>query len=191
MSHPDTAMSAISASSDESGSLPLSAKRRQILFSISAVATTAVLASCAPSAAPVAASAGPSDLETLASVAYEILPYPELPAALYVKAAQRILDARDPTVAQGLAQLREPGHNRAWKDLPEPQRVAMLKELEESPFFHVARAHTLQVLLRDPLTYAVVGYGGPSIPYGGYLIRGFNNISWLPAPAGPSRRTRS
>lgn len=153
--------------------------RRQVLIAISNLAAAASLASCSRS--PDKPAAANPDLELLASVAYDILPYPELPPALYVKAAQQILNLNDQEVPGGLAKLREASGQTAWKDLAEADRVATLASLQETPFFAVVRANTLQVLLRDPATFEVVGYGGSTIQHGGYLNRGFNDISWLPA----------
>ena len=159
----------------------MSTTRRQILITISQLATAAALVSCTRSADQAAATASSPNLELLASVAYDILPFAELPAALYIKAAQQILDLKDNHVIAGLETLRAANRNVAWKDVPEAERVAILSSVQHSPFFAVVRANTLQVLLRDPATFAVVGYGGPSIQYGGYLLRGFNDINWLPA----------
>ena len=155
--------------------------RRQVLIAISQLATAATLVSCTRSADQAAATAGNSNLELLASVAYDVLPFAELPAELYVKAAQQILDMKDNHVVAGLEKLRDASHNAAWKDVPEAERVAILSSLQDSPFFGVVRANTLKVLLRDPATFAIVGYGGSTIQYGGYISRGFNDINWLPA----------
>lgn len=155
--------------------------RRKVLITISQLATAATLVSCTRSADQVAATAGIGNLELLASVAYDILPYAELPPELYVTAAQQILDLKDNNVVAGLEKLRDASHNAAWKDVPEAERVAILSSLQDSPFFGVLRANTRRVLLRDPATFAIVGYGGPSIQYGGYIGRGFNDINWLPA----------
>lgn len=155
--------------------------RRKVLIAISQLATAATLASCNRSAGPAVTTAGNSNPELLASVAYDILPFAELPPALYLKAAQQILDLKDNKVVAGLEKLRDASHNVAWKDVPEAQRVAILSSLHDSPFFSVVRAKTLQVLLRDPATFALVGYGGSSLEYGGYIRRGFNDINWLPA----------
>ena len=169
----------------------MSTTRRKVLIAISHLAAASTLVSCSrssdqpaatqPAATPAAATADNPNLQLLAGVAYDILPYAELPPELYGKAAQQILDLKDDHVVAGLDKLRAASHNAKWKDVPEAERVAILTAVHDSPFFSVIRAKTLQVLLRDPATFAIVGYGGPSIQYGGYLGRGFNDINWLPA----------
>jgi hypothetical protein len=169
----------------------LTTTRRSVLITISQLATAATLASCSRPAEQAtgsatesslpAATASNSDLELLASVAYDILPYPELPPQLYLKAAQQILKLNDTNVVAGLAKLRAASQQAPWKNVPETQRIAILASLQDTPFFSVLRTNTLQVLLRDPATFAIVGYGGSSIQYGGYINHGFNDIDWLPA----------
>ena len=169
----------------------VSTTRRKVLIVFSHLAAASTLVSCSrssdhraatqPAATPAAATSGDTDLQLLASVAYDILPYAELPPELYGKAAQQILDLKDDHVVAGLDTLRAASHNMKWKDVPEGERVAILTAVHDSAFFGVIRGKTLQVLLRDPATFAIVGYGGPSIQYGGYLGRGFNDINWLPA----------
>jgi hypothetical protein len=161
-----------------------------MLIGISQLAATVLATSCTRSADQAAAPVGNSDLELLAGIAYDILPYSELPPAAYVRAAQQILSLNDTGVTTGLRTLRASIHNSAWQEVPEARRVELLTSLQATPFFNVLRANTVQVLLRDPLTYPIVGYGGPSIQYGGYLNRGFNDIHWLPAAA-PGKQTQS
>jgi hypothetical protein len=159
-----------------------STTRRQVLVSIAQLALAATLASCSRSASQPAATAGNTDLELLASVVFDVLPFPELPAELYVRTAQQILELRLESVVAGLKTLRAAAHGTPWKDVAEDERVAILTSLQGTPFFGVLRSNTLQVLLRDPATFPIVGYGGSSMQYGGYLARGFDDIDWLPAP---------
>ncbi len=62
----------------------------------------------------------------------------------------------------------------------ETDRVAALKKIETSEFFQSMRLKTLQVLYATPLAYAYFGYEGEAFSKGGYLLRGFNDLHWLP-----------
>jgi len=62
----------------------------------------------------------------------------------------------------------------------ESDRVAVLKKIESSPFFQALRQKTMQVLYASPLAYAYFGYEGEAFSKGGYLLRGFNDLRWLP-----------
>jgi hypothetical protein len=62
----------------------------------------------------------------------------------------------------------------------ESDRVAALKKIESTPFFQMMRQKTTQVLYTTPLAYAYFGYEGEAFSKGGYLLRGFNDLRWLP-----------
>ena len=55
-----------------------------------------------------------------------------------------------------------------------------LTALESSAFFQMLRTKTLGVLYATPMAYAYFGYEGEAFSKGGYLLRGFNDLRWLP-----------
>lgn len=67
-----------------------------------------------------------------------------------------------------------------WITLSHDEQVAVLKEQEEIPYFNVAIAHIRGQIYDNPIMWKKIGYGGPSLEYGGYLYRGFDDIDWLP-----------
>jgi hypothetical protein len=67
---------------------------------------------------------------------------------------------------------------------PESERVAALKKIEPSEFFQTMRIKTIQVLYATPMAYAYFGYEGEAFSKGGYLLRGFNDLRWLPEVPG-------
>jgi len=52
--------------------------------------------------------------------------------------------------------------------------------MEASTFFKTLRTKTLGVLYATPIAYAYFGYEGEAFSKGGYLLRGFNDLRWLP-----------
>ena len=74
----------------------------------------------------------------------------------------------------------------------EGARVEALKAIEDSGFFQLVRARTLGTLYSTDIAYARFGYEGEAFSKGGYLLRGFNDLKWLPdvplAAAGPAPR---
>jgi hypothetical protein len=68
----------------------------------------------------------------------------------------------------------------AFAAAPESARVAILRRMEAGPFFQHLRAQTLQVLYSTLVAYAYFGYEGEAFSKGGYLLRGFNDLRWLP-----------
>jgi len=160
----------------------LQADRRKVLLAISQLALASTLAGCSQSAeqASAPAPAGDTDLELLASVAYDLFPYPAIPAALYVRIGEQLLQANNPVISAGLSQLRSASGALPWKELDESLRVGILGMMESTAFFVAVRATSLEVLYRSPEVFAMVGYGGSAIEHGGYINRGFADIDWLP-----------
>ncbi len=73
--------------------------------------------------------------------------------------------------------------------MPEDARVEHLRHIESGAFFQSVRTKTLLVLYSNPIAWAHFGFEGESFSKGGYLLRGFNNLKWLPevplADSGP------
>jgi len=99
---------------------------------------------------------------------------------LYVTIAQRMLDLDSPAVTEALAMLQENNGSTPWLELDETQRIELLSMLEQGAFFTTMRATAIEVLFRDPEVFALLGYGGSAIEQGGYINRGFADITWLP-----------
>ena len=63
----------------------------------------------------------------------------------------------------------------------EAHREEYLRTLEATPFFRLVYQETLTGLYGDPAVATVLGDEGSSVEHGGYIQRGFDDISWLPA----------
>lgn len=107
--------------------------------------------------------------------------------ALVVKAidgdAAASSGARD-DLAGGIASLGE-----AFALQSEDARVERLRHIESGAFFQSVRIKTLIVLYNNPIAWAHFGFQGESFSKGGYLLRGFDDLKWLPdvplADSGP------
>jgi len=62
----------------------------------------------------------------------------------------------------------------------EDARVGRLRQIESGAFFQSVRIKTLMVLYSNPIAWAHFGFEGESFSKGGYLLRGFNDLKWLP-----------
>jgi hypothetical protein len=73
--------------------------------------------------------------------------------------------------------------------MPENARAEQLRHIESGAFFQSVRLKTLLVLYNNPIAWAHFGFQGESFSKGGYLLRGFNDLKWLPevplADSGP------
>ncbi|MCB1883209.1 MAG: gluconate 2-dehydrogenase subunit 3 family protein [Geminicoccaceae bacterium] len=61
-------------------------------------------------------------------------------------------------------------------------KQAALGKIAGSPFFEAVRSKTVVSLYNQPEVWKKFGYEGPSYDEGGYLHRGFDDLSWLPDP---------
>jgi hypothetical protein len=117
----------------------------------------------------------------LMSVARTIAPHDKLDDAAYALVAQALDSdaAKDAgtqkMIREGLAAL-----GPDFSTSPESARVEALDKIESSAFFQAMRLKTLQVLYSNPIAYAYFGYEGEAFSKGGYLLRGFNDLRWLP-----------
>jgi hypothetical protein len=62
----------------------------------------------------------------------------------------------------------------------EDARILRLEAIESGAFFQSVRTKTLMTLYSNPIAWAHFGYEGESFSKGGYLVRGFNDLKWLP-----------
>jgi hypothetical protein len=126
----------------------------------------------------------------LLAAARTIAPHDQLDDAPYALVVQA-LDGNAARDAATLALLRQgvSGLGASFATATESERVAALQAVETTLFFKSVRATTLMTLYASPLVYAYFGYQGEAFSKGGYLLRGFNDLRWLPevplADSGP------
>lgn len=69
-----------------------------------------------------------------------------------------------------------------WIDLSEGNQMKTLKAIESTPFFQKVKSKTVVSLYNNPLVWRHFGYEGEAFAKGGYINRGFNDLTWLPEP---------
>jgi len=69
-----------------------------------------------------------------------------------------------------------------WLDVSDGDKLQALKGLETTPFFQTVRGTMVGAtgFYNQPAVWKQLGYEGSSWQFGGYLNRGFDDISWLP-----------
>jgi hypothetical protein len=115
------------------------------------------------------------------SVARTLFPHDFLPDDQYMK----IIAALDAKAAadQGIATMVKAALAAFPYDftaMDEAKREDYLRSLEGSPFFRLVHHETIEGLYGDPTVSTLLGNEGSSVEHGGYLERGFDDISWLP-----------
>jgi hypothetical protein len=122
-----------------------------------------------------------SEAATLLAVTRTIAPHDGLDDAAYALVVAA-LDADAAASAENRALLTS-GIASLGADFAaasEPKRVAALSAIESGPFFQSVRRKTVLVLYANPIAWAHFGYEGEAFSKGGYLLRGFNDLKWLP-----------
>ena len=93
-------------------------------------------------------------------------------------------DAALAMYADGVARLNEAAGG-SFADLDADAKETALQaeaDSEDPGFFQAVRGQVVNVLYNDHEVWKIFGYQGASYEEGGYLFRGFDDLSWLPAP---------
>lgn len=127
--------------------------------------------------------------QTLIKMARDIFPHDRLPDKYYADAVigYDAQSAKDPALktllAEGIADLdarARKAHGQPYAAVPgEPERVALLKQIEPSAFFQKIKGGLVTGLYDNKAVWPLLGYEGSSWEKGGYVKRGFNDIDWI------------
>lgn len=131
----------------------------------------------------------PETMRTLIVMARDVYPHDRIPDRFYAIAMKpyEADAAKDPAlkalVEDGvvtLDTLSKAKFGAAYADVGwEDQRVAVLREIEDSAFFQKVRGGLVVGLYNQEEVWPIFGYEGASADKGGYIDRGFNDIAWL------------
>ena len=131
----------------------------------------------------------PELAETLLHMARALYPHDFLGDAHYAKVVAD-LDAeaagfedqeRLAMLRAGMLELNEAAGG-SFTGAGQAQREAALAKIAGTPFFEAVRGKTIVSLYAQPEVWRQFGYEGPSYQAGGYLLRGFDDLDWLPDP---------
>lgn len=122
----------------------------------------------------------------LLQVTRHIFPHPSLDDAVYALVVRDLDAAAKDTAVKtllidGIKQLDTAAHGD-WLKLDEAARLAAVTNIAGNPFFEKIRGTAVVSLYNNELAFAHFGYQGEAFNKGGYLERGFNDLTWLPAP---------
>lgn len=153
------------------------------------IATTSVLFALAPS--PVWALAlttlTQDEGTTLLQMGRVLYPHDKLPDAVYALLAKDLDTAAsaDATLAtqlrSGIQELNRLAGGK-FVDAEDRVKLEAVTAMEKSDFFGTVRGKCVTSLYDNDMAYAIFGYPGASWDKGGYITRGFQDLSWLPAP---------
>lgn len=126
----------------------------------------------------------PETMATLIQMARDIYPHDRVADSFYAVAVKGYDTPEDaPAVEAGIAALNAAAQGAGFADYLsvgwESDRVALLKGMELSPFFQTIRGGLVTGLYNQKEIWPIFGYQGESYSQGGYIDRGFDDISWL------------
>ena len=115
-----------------------------------------------------------------------IFPHKNLPEAINALAVKDLdAAAEDAAVADsfrsGIVALDEAAGGD-WLSASLSDQTAAIESIKEGDFFTTVRGQCITSLYDNELAYEHFGYEGEAFSKGGYLKRGFNDLSWLPEP---------
>jgi hypothetical protein len=163
--------------------------RRALLSrAVAGVATVAIGANfvCATDAAWALelAHLKPETMASLIVMARDIYPHDRLADSTYATAVKGYDTAEAAAaVEEGIAALdaaaQAAGH-ASYAAVPwEIERVAILRGMEDTPFFQTVRGGLITGLYNQKEVWPLFGYEGESYSQGGYINRGFDDITWI------------
>ena len=125
---------------------------------------------------------------TLMKMGRVLYPHKNLPDAVYALLSKD-LDAgaaKDPASAKllkdGVVSLNKAAGGN-FANAPAAKQLAVVKAMENTPFFAAVRGKCVTSLYDNDMAYAALGYPGSAWEKGGYITRGFQDLKWLPAPS--------
>jgi hypothetical protein len=131
----------------------------------------------------------PQTMVTLIKMARDIYPHDRVADKFYAIAMKGYDEkaATDPAtksmVETGVSELdglSKAAFNTAYVDVPwEEYRVVLLRKIENGAFFQNVRSGLIGNLYNQKEIWPIFGYQGESASKGGYIHRGFDDITWL------------
>lgn len=128
----------------------------------------------------------PETLATLIQMARDIYPHDQVPDRFYAIAIKSHDEqagkdaAHKELIEQGIADLDQKSGAGGYTGLGwEDERVAILRQIEDTPFFQAIRGGLVVGLYNQKEVWPIFGYEGESYSKGGYITRGFDDIEWL------------
>jgi hypothetical protein len=122
-----------------------------------------------------------SEGKTLMGMVRTICPHDKLDDAAYALVIQAIdSEASKQENTRRMIKNGIAGLGPGFAASTESERVSTLKTIESSAFFQALRQKTVQILYATKMAYTYFGYEGEAFSKGGYLLRGFNDLRWLP-----------
>lgn len=126
----------------------------------------------------------PATMATLIQLARDIYPHDHVADNFYAAAVKGYDTAEmKDMIESGIAALNAAAQGKGFASYAdtgwERDRVDILRAMESSPFFQTMRGGLVTGLYNQKDVWPLFGYEGESYSQGGYIDRGFDDISWI------------
>ncbi|WP_096787386.1 Twin-arginine translocation pathway signal [Rhodobacter sp. CZR27] len=126
----------------------------------------------------------PGTMATLIQMARDIYPHDRLADEFYAVAVKGYdVPESAPMIEEGIAGLDAAARGRGFPSYLETgwerDRVDLLRGMQDGEFFQTIRGGLVTGLYNQKAIWPLFGYEGESFSHGGYIERGFNDISWI------------
>lgn len=126
----------------------------------------------------------PRSMATLVQMARDIYPHDRIADEFYAIAVKGYDSPETAEATEaGILMLDAAAQGRGYPSYLdigwEADRVAVLRAIEDSPFFQTVRGGLVTGLYNQKAVWPLFGYEGESYSQGGYIDRGFDDINWL------------
>lgn len=168
---------------------PSKVSRRGFLTGGAAAIAAVTVTGPAVLAAQAAPALTPEQLRTLEKFVRDLFPHDRLDDSYYARAIEPLKNeaAQDAQTRRLLTEaiarldsLSKKSTGKPYVDVTdESARVATIQTMEDTPFFTKVYGDAIVGLYNQPEVWGKFGYEGPSSAKGGYLRRGFNDITWV------------
>ena len=161
--------------------MPIS-RRSLLLCSVSTIILSGL--GVGTSRAHIKVGSNADDRKNLVQMIQVMYPHSRFPDGPYERTADAVIEKANKSPAKalmlrdGLRQLQ----SKSFNSLNDVAATEYLKGIEDSEFFQHVRGTTVVALYNDHEVWGLLGYEGSSFDKGGYINRGFNDLSWLPEP---------
>jgi len=166
--------------------------RRLFLRGSAAIAAGASLGLLGPWADALAATAdmkvlNKTEVAAILAVARRTYPHEQLADKFYMGVVTALDDKASgdadaaKMLSDGVAKI-DKALGKPFKDASADQQLTLLKGMTGDGFFQAVRGTSITALYNNKELWPLFGYEGSSYEHGGYLHRGFNDLSWLPDP---------
>lgn len=163
--------------------------RRELLSRSAAAGATLVVGSGYVASSTAAWAMGvehlaPATMATLIQMARDIYPHDHVADEFYAIAVKGY-DTADSAamVEEGIAALNAAAVGKGFESYVstgwERDRVDILRAMQDSPFFQTIRGGLVTGLYNQKAVWPLFGYEGESYSKGGYIDRGFDDITWI------------